>query len=178
MRLPYSHRILLTYAGSCCRSAFGFLLSLFPGPGMEKSQQLSPDPFSSRGRDARGRFAKGRSGNPARAASRYSQSQAPCARSRGQAERAGVVESARPQASFVAAARGATIAAACCHRPGEASRDRPGVVADGRGLPADAGRRSGSPCARWNRARRGRAHRTASACGIARRHTPCTILVF
>ncbi len=37
---------------------------LFPGPGIQESQQLSPDPFSPRGRDARGRFAKGSSGNP------------------------------------------------------------------------------------------------------------------
>ena len=37
---------------------------LFPGPGIQGSQILSPDPSSPRGRDARGRFAKGSSGNP------------------------------------------------------------------------------------------------------------------
>jgi hypothetical protein len=37
---------------------------LFPGPGIQESQQLAPDPISSRARDARGRFAKGSSGNP------------------------------------------------------------------------------------------------------------------
>jgi hypothetical protein len=31
---------------------------LFPGPGIQDSQRLSPDPFSPRARDARGRFAK------------------------------------------------------------------------------------------------------------------------
>jgi hypothetical protein len=37
---------------------------LFPGPGIEVSQRLDPNPFSPRARDARGRFAKGSSGNP------------------------------------------------------------------------------------------------------------------
>ena len=37
---------------------------LFPGTGIQEIQQLDPDPFSPRGRDARGRFAKGSSGNP------------------------------------------------------------------------------------------------------------------
>jgi hypothetical protein len=37
---------------------------LFSGPGIEQSQSLDPDPFLSRARDARGRFAKGSSGNP------------------------------------------------------------------------------------------------------------------
>src|SRR5882724_9759309 len=37
---------------------------LFPRPGIGESQLLGPDPFSSRARDARGRFAKGSSGNP------------------------------------------------------------------------------------------------------------------
>jgi hypothetical protein len=39
---------------------------LFPGPGIQKHQRLSPDPYSPRGRDARGRFAEGNSGNPRR----------------------------------------------------------------------------------------------------------------
>jgi Family of unknown function (DUF5681) len=40
----------------CCAAA--------DGTEIEESQPLGPDPFSSRARDARGRFAKGRSGNP------------------------------------------------------------------------------------------------------------------
>jgi hypothetical protein len=35
-----------------------------PRPGIEESQPLAPDLFSPRARDARGRFAKGASGNP------------------------------------------------------------------------------------------------------------------
>src|ERR1700758_669921 len=38
--------------------------ALLPRPGIQGSQQLGPDLFSPRGRDARGRFAKGSSGNP------------------------------------------------------------------------------------------------------------------
>jgi hypothetical protein len=37
---------------------------LFLRPGIQESQQLGPDPFLPRARDARGRFAKGCSGNP------------------------------------------------------------------------------------------------------------------
>jgi hypothetical protein len=37
---------------------------LFLGPGIQEIQQLGPDPFLSPARDARGRFAKGSSGNP------------------------------------------------------------------------------------------------------------------
>src|ERR1700746_1789913 len=37
---------------------------LFPRSGIHESQQLGPDPSWSRARDARGRFAKGSSGNP------------------------------------------------------------------------------------------------------------------
>jgi hypothetical protein len=36
---------------------------LFSEPGIEESQSLNPDPFSSNARDRRGRFAKGSSGN-------------------------------------------------------------------------------------------------------------------
>jgi hypothetical protein len=36
---------------------------LLSGPGIQESQQLDPDPLSPRARDARGRFAKGSSGN-------------------------------------------------------------------------------------------------------------------
>lgn len=39
--------------------------SRFSGPGIEEYQSLDPDPFLSRARDARGRFARGSSGNPA-----------------------------------------------------------------------------------------------------------------
>src|ERR1700736_5654633 len=37
---------------------------LFPRPEIQESQQLGPDPFLPHERDARGRFATGRSGNP------------------------------------------------------------------------------------------------------------------
>jgi hypothetical protein len=37
---------------------------LFSGRGIEESQSVDPDPFLPRARDARGRFAKGSSGNP------------------------------------------------------------------------------------------------------------------
>jgi Family of unknown function (DUF5681) len=37
---------------------------LFPTPGIQESQQLDPDPPAPHARDARGRFAKGSSGNP------------------------------------------------------------------------------------------------------------------
>jgi hypothetical protein len=37
---------------------------LFSGTGIKEFQRLGPDPSSPRGRDARGRFAKGNSGNP------------------------------------------------------------------------------------------------------------------
>src|SRR5207245_5513577 len=37
---------------------------LFSGAGMMESQLLGPDRFSPRARDARGRFARGSSGNP------------------------------------------------------------------------------------------------------------------
>src|SRR6266478_5900480 len=37
---------------------------LFPRPEIQESQQLGPDPFLPHVRDARGRFAKGSSGNP------------------------------------------------------------------------------------------------------------------
>jgi hypothetical protein len=37
---------------------------LFPGRGIQESQRLEPDLFRPRARDARGRFAKGSSGNP------------------------------------------------------------------------------------------------------------------
>ena len=37
---------------------------LFPGPQVQESQQLDPDLLRPRARDARGRFAKGNSGNP------------------------------------------------------------------------------------------------------------------
>jgi hypothetical protein len=37
---------------------------LLSGSGIQESQSLGPDPFSPRARDARGRFARGSSGNP------------------------------------------------------------------------------------------------------------------
>jgi hypothetical protein len=41
-----------------------FYSPLLFGPGVQESQLLGPDPFLPRARDARGRFAKGSSGNP------------------------------------------------------------------------------------------------------------------
>jgi hypothetical protein len=37
---------------------------LYPGDGIQENQRPNPDPFLLRARDARGRFAKGSSGNP------------------------------------------------------------------------------------------------------------------
>jgi hypothetical protein len=53
-------------AGNRVRSIFAVLFSpVFRGaPGILVIQALAPDPFSPRARDARGRFAKGSSGNP------------------------------------------------------------------------------------------------------------------
>jgi hypothetical protein len=41
-----------------------FCCDLFPGHEIQEIQQISRDPFLPRARDARGRFVKGRSGNP------------------------------------------------------------------------------------------------------------------
>ena len=90
------------------------------------------------------------------------------------ATRAGAVGSARPQASSVAAARGATLATACCLRPRGASWDRPRLGAHGRGLPAGPEHRSGGDWARRDRTCRGRARRRAGAGPIARRPAPRT----
>ena len=38
--------------------------TLYPESGIEEDQSLGPDVFTARARDARGRFAKGHSGNP------------------------------------------------------------------------------------------------------------------
>ena len=146
-----------------------FCYQLFPRPEIQESQQLGPDPFLPRAREARGRFATG-SRQPAGLAARHCQPQAARARSRRPAiERAEVVGSARLQASFVAAPRRATFAAAArFHRPGGASRDRPVVGAHGRGLSPRADHRSWGHFTRRNRARRGRAHRAAGACQATR----------
>jgi hypothetical protein len=117
-----------------CRPPDPACYLLFSGAGMMESQSLGPDRFLPRARRARAvRQRKLR--EPARPSARHSQSQAarPGSR-RPPAERAGAVATARPQAVFVASARRATPAAALArHRSGGASRDRPGVVADGRG---------------------------------------------
>jgi hypothetical protein len=103
---------------------------LFPGSRIQGFQLLGPDPFSPRGRDARGRLAKGNSGNPR-------------GRPRGirnPRRRVPDLVARRPSAQALsdlldskphlfAAARGASIAAASGHdRPGGASRDRPRIA--------------------------------------------------
>jgi hypothetical protein len=147
---------------------------LYPRPQIQGSQLLGPDPLSaSRARGAR-TFRQRKLRQSARAAARHSQSKAARARSRGSAAgRAGAVGSARPQAASVAAPRRATLAAAAhCHRPGSASRDRSVVVADGRGSSTGASHRSGSRCARRHHPRRGRAYRRAGGCPPARGAAP------
>jgi len=142
---------------------------LLAGSGIQESQQLGPDPFLSRARCARALRAR-KLRQPVRPATRHPQSEATRARSRGPAaERAGAVESARPEASSVAALRRATIAAAaCCDRPGRASRNRPVIVTHGRGFRAAVAYRSGGYCLRPDRARQRCAHRAAGACPAAR----------
>ena len=146
---------------------------LFSGPGIEESQSVDPDPFLPR--DARGRFARRSSGNPA---GRPRGIPNPKRREPDLAARplsAGAVGSHRPQAATVAAPRRATLAAAArSHRPGGASRDRPVVVADVRGSSASAVRRAGGRCARRDRTRRGRAYRGAGGCPAARGPPPRT----
>lgn len=51
-------------ANPCCPPVAPPCSALLSGTGTEQSQPVAPDVFSRRGRDARGRFAKGSSGNP------------------------------------------------------------------------------------------------------------------
>jgi hypothetical protein len=143
---------------------------LLSGAGIEESHRLDPDPLLSRPRDARGRFAKGGSGNP-RDRPRdipNPKRRVPDLVARPLSAQA-LSDLNRPQASSVAAPRRASLAAAArLHRPGGASRDRPVVVAHGRGFPPGADRGSGGHFSRQDRARRGRAHRAAGACPATR----------
>ena len=120
---------------SCCR--------LFRRSGIEEYQPLGPDLLLPRARRVR-TFREGKLRQPAGAAARHPQSQAAGARPCCPADdRAGAVGSDRPQASSVAAARRATLAAASrFDRPGGASGDRSVVVARGRGFFAGADQRS------------------------------------
>jgi hypothetical protein len=120
---------------SCCR--------LFRRSGIEEYQPLGPDLLLPRARRVR-TFREGKLRRPAGAAARHPQSQAAGARPCCPADdRAGAVGSDRPQASSVAAARRATLAAASrFDRPGGASGDRSVVVARGRGFFAGADQRS------------------------------------
>jgi len=133
---------------SCCH--------LFLTPRIQQSQQLGPNPFLPRARDGCGRFVKGSSGNPrgrARGIPNPKRGARPCYSA---ADRAGAVGSDRPHASFVAAARRATLTnASRFDRPGEASGDRPAAVAQGRGFFAGADQRSDRDRARRDHARPG-----------------------
>jgi hypothetical protein len=83
---------------SCCH--------LFLRPAIQPFQQLGPDPFLPRARDACGRFVKGSSGNARGRPARHPQPQAAGARPCDPAaDRAGAVGSDRPRASSVTAAR-------------------------------------------------------------------------
>jgi hypothetical protein len=145
---------------------------LHPRPRFQESQSLGPDLLSPRARALR----EGKLRQSAGPAARHSQSQAARARSGGPAaERAGAVGSPRPQAASVAGPRRATLAAAArCHRPGGASRDRPVLVADVRGSSSGAIHRAGGRCAWRHLARRGRAYRRAGGCPV--RVSPASLL--
>src|SRR5437899_1666521 len=88
-------------AGNHCRSAFAVLLSAVSRPETEESQQLGPDPFLPRGRDARGRFDTGNSGNPRGRGAALPTPGGACPISSPGPERAGAVGSHRPQAHLL-----------------------------------------------------------------------------
>ena len=108
---------------------------LFPRFGIEEYQLLDPDPLLPRAQ-ARAKRSSGNPGGRPRGMPDPRRRNRSCGPAAG---RAGAVGSARPQTASVAAPRRATLAAADrCHRPGGASRDRPGVTADGRGCSTSA----------------------------------------
>ena len=143
---------------------------LLSEPGIEQSQSLGPDLFLPRARDARGRFAKGSSGNPRGRPRgiRNPKRRVPDLVARPLSPQALSDLLERKPRSVAAPRRASVAAAARRHRPGRASRDRPVVAAHGRGFPAGARHRYDSGCARPDRARRGRAPRTAGARPVAR----------
>ena len=145
---------------------------LFSGTGIKEFQRLSPDPFSPRGRDARGRFAKGSSGNPR---GRPPGIRNPRRRVPDLASRPLSAQALSDLLDRKPHLLGRSRRNYCRRLLPSTRRSVSGstcVVADGRGLPAHAGRRSGGCCARSG------GRRPASACPVARRRTPGAVLVF
>jgi hypothetical protein len=144
--------------------------------GIQGSQSLGPNLSSPRARDGRGRFAKGSSGNPGGRPRgiRNPRRRAPDLVARPLGAQAlsklldGKPHLLRPLAMQL-------LPPPHFDRSGGASRDRPVVVAHGRGFPAGAAQGSHGHSARRDRARRGRPHRAAGACPVARDQAPRTI---
>ena len=60
----YITLVTVSAAKSWCNAPASSCNRLYPRPRIQESQLLGPDPFLPRAREARGRFAKGSSGNP------------------------------------------------------------------------------------------------------------------
>jgi Family of unknown function (DUF5681) len=144
---------------------------LLSKPGIEESQSLGPDPFPPHARDARGRFAKGSSGNP-----------------RGRPR--GIRNPRRRVPDLVARPLSAQVLSNLLDRKPHLLRplvlqllppplaaidpaERLGIdLSSRRGFPAAAAHRSGGHRARRDYALRGRAHRAAGAYPVARDPAP------
>jgi hypothetical protein len=159
-----------------CRPSDPARYLLFSGAGMMESQSLGPDRVSPRARDARGRFAGGSSGNPR---SRPPGIPNPKRRVPDLVARPLSAQALshlldrkpyllRPLAAQLLAAAPAR------HRSGGASRDRPGVVADGRGCPDGVRPGLDGHFARRNCAGGGCTHRAPLADAAARAAAFCT----
>jgi hypothetical protein len=151
---------------------------LFSGTGIKESQTLRPDPFSPRGRDARGRFAKGSSGHPRGRPPgiRNPRCRLPDLASRQLSAQA-LSDLLDRQPHLLPPLAAQLLPPPVAIDPAE----RLGIDLSSLRTAEDCRQmlatvlatfaRGGIPPAEG-------AHRTASACGIARRHTPRTILVF